>query len=1012
MHWGNHKQKKALKKRIAGAMKFLKKTGASKNKKIPSLHSLPYYLLIGPSFSGKTTLLANSELKFILAKKFSSPENINATNDYNWWSTTNAVLIDTPGDNFLSAGKMQKYFLRLLKKHNHHTPPAGILFVFDVDDFLRKSKKLKQIFFEEIKKQLLLLNKIFRAQIPVYLIFNKCDLITGFREYFNDLSRQERQQIWGNSIKTREINHHSFADNFNGIFHKIIRKLNDQLIWRLQHEHNGDKKALINEFPTKMMQLKKPLTQLLNKAFRKLGKNFCPAGIFFTAAIQKNASFFNDEKNIVASNERSMINIHAPNSKSYFTHDLFNNYLFAKKTPNIKTTFSFYKTISRLFLSCFIIAVTALFCIFSWNKFHEKSIILNQAKQIIINNQLAQKKPISLQTLQQIKKSLPKQKYMLPLLYSKNYASLREQIFSLYKEKLNATMLTSIKNTVTKNLRNKSLSNEKLYKNLKIYLELGSRDNCDKTYLKKALPIVLNTTNPTLNDFIDNFDIPLKTDHRLILSVQKKLKRLNKADLSFVILANKIADNQPLSLNFAANAQAGFVFTFADANINIPGIYTAKNFALIYPDLIKQAALEAINGNQIIGHLSANSKNIDAVKITQQLNDKYLSAYAVAWERFINNIKVVNFTSLKNLIAATRLLSSNNSPLLSLAKLIQNNIVPQIAAISPTLKAFSTLANNILEPTASKNIMLSLKNLDDYLRPIATADNQQKQAFVLSSTRMRNSGLTKNDAIEDLLTISKLYPAPIKNWIDTFTANAWHLMLLSSEDYINSIWQKEIVSQYDAQIANRFPFYNSQSDVSLASFSYFFAPYGLIDKFFKNYLDPFVDSTQLPWKLKIVDADSLPIYPSTLADLQKAWQIQRMYFRQSDHALCIAFSIQPLAIKYNTQNFAIILGSQQQIYGHGKLYTKDQFVWPDDINSNIAKFIFTDTQNQQITMEEHGPWSWFKLLGSTKTNYDKNHNKILISKNDLAAKIDLITTQQNNPFSLNLLKKFKLPHEL
>ena len=34
-------------------------------------------------------------------------------------------------------------------------------------------------------------------RFPVYLMFTKCDLMAGFMEFFNDLDRHERTQVWG-----------------------------------------------------------------------------------------------------------------------------------------------------------------------------------------------------------------------------------------------------------------------------------------------------------------------------------------------------------------------------------------------------------------------------------------------------------------------------------------------------------------------------------------------------------------------------------------------------------------------------------------------------------------------------------------------------------------------------------------------------------------------------------------------------------------------------------------------
>src|SRR5579862_2022227 len=52
--------------RFHGALRFFNKTTASKQGESLALHELPWYLLIGPKHAGKTTLLANADVNYIL----------------------------------------------------------------------------------------------------------------------------------------------------------------------------------------------------------------------------------------------------------------------------------------------------------------------------------------------------------------------------------------------------------------------------------------------------------------------------------------------------------------------------------------------------------------------------------------------------------------------------------------------------------------------------------------------------------------------------------------------------------------------------------------------------------------------------------------------------------------------------------------------------------------------------------------------------------------------------------
>ena len=78
---------------MTAALNTLKKSGNSKT----YLYDMPWYVIIGPPGSGKTTALVNSEIKFPLSGQQGGLQGFGGTRYCDWWFAEDAVMIDTAG---------------------------------------------------------------------------------------------------------------------------------------------------------------------------------------------------------------------------------------------------------------------------------------------------------------------------------------------------------------------------------------------------------------------------------------------------------------------------------------------------------------------------------------------------------------------------------------------------------------------------------------------------------------------------------------------------------------------------------------------------------------------------------------------------------------------------------------------------------------------------------------------------------------------------------------------------
>ena len=112
---------------------FQKGVAALKSSKLgrsgrDALGLLPWYVMIGPSASGKTTAIRSSGLK-MPAGKAGKVRGVGGTRNCDWWMTNEAILLDTAGRWSTDDDDRDEWlaFLDLLKKTRPKKPINGIL---------------------------------------------------------------------------------------------------------------------------------------------------------------------------------------------------------------------------------------------------------------------------------------------------------------------------------------------------------------------------------------------------------------------------------------------------------------------------------------------------------------------------------------------------------------------------------------------------------------------------------------------------------------------------------------------------------------------------------------------------------------------------------------------------------------------------------------------------------------------------------------------------------------------
>jgi type VI secretion system protein ImpL len=286
----------ALGGKLTTALTLLKKARGTRG----YLYEQPWYAIIGPPGAGKTTALLNAGLKFPLAAEMGqgAVAGVGGTRLCDWWFTENAVLIDTAGryttqdSNETVDRAGWEAFLALLKRTRPRQPLNGVIVAIALSDIAQAPADERVAHARAIRRRVKELESKLGIRIPVYALFTKADLISGFSEFFDDLDREKRDQVWGATFPLAAAKTGGEAGpvaSFTAELQLLVERLNERLFDRLQAERSPERRALIAGFPTQVATLEQPLMAFLTEAFG--GSRLDPApllrGVYLASGTQE-----------------------------------------------------------------------------------------------------------------------------------------------------------------------------------------------------------------------------------------------------------------------------------------------------------------------------------------------------------------------------------------------------------------------------------------------------------------------------------------------------------------------------------------------------------------------------------------------------------------------------------------------------------------------------------------------------------------------------------------------------
>jgi len=241
-------------------------------------HSLPLYLVAGPSGSGKSALLLQSDTGLGL------PVAVGASR---WWVGQDAIFVET---NFDGAGGSQDVF-DLIRTVRPRQPMSATLLVISPADLTLADEAEHRAIADAIASDLSLLEERIGARPPLYLLLSKTDMVPGFHEFFDRLEPLDRATPWGFSLPLADdLAAGQEAADIDKGFDRLLSAMRARHVEWLSREADPVRSGRIHGFATQVAALRhqiKPIVDALLPRQTHAWQGAILRGVFLTSAHQE-----------------------------------------------------------------------------------------------------------------------------------------------------------------------------------------------------------------------------------------------------------------------------------------------------------------------------------------------------------------------------------------------------------------------------------------------------------------------------------------------------------------------------------------------------------------------------------------------------------------------------------------------------------------------------------------------------------------------------------------------------
>ncbi|MCR9535496.1 MULTISPECIES: type VI secretion system membrane subunit TssM [Vibrio] len=741
-----------MRERIEQAVKVVTKTHKGKR----SLYDLPWYVLIGPPGTGKTTVLKQSGLEFPLGDSLGSDSiaGVGGTRHCDWWFANKAVLIDTAG-RYTTQDSQEKVdskawhgFLGLLKKYRTQRPINGAIVTISLASVMSQTRTERSLHARAIKSRLQELKNQLGMQFPIYVLLTKMDLVAGFNEFFADLSKEEREELFGFMFPREVDDERGVISLFNKEFHGMLERLDARMLRILETEDDLDKRALIFEFPKQLRVLQANLDEFLAEIFAQnsFEEPALIRGVFMLSSVQEGLpvdKLMNESTNGLGLNRLALAKSQT-GSHSYFVKNLFDKVIF--KEQLLGTVNRHYQKQSGwmrrgVYIGCttLLLGASALwFMSYKWNS----QLIVDTNEQASHIDAMIGAQSLDFETDIVSAVETLDRLMTLPLGKQSDYGDadsvkrfglyqgdkVSQAANNAYSDALTQYYAPLLLDSLVSEMESNQQHREYLYETLKTYLMLFNPDKYQQDevlawfnfYFERQYPGELNVD--LRRRLLQHTQYLLGNDGQgftyntaAVTSAREVLTQMSLPERAYQRMKIQFSKSHVPSFRLTDVLGPKGLEQFERASgkplsQGISGFYTYNGFHSIFQIQINRTVKSLMEENWVYGD-DLKAHEIDQDSAIQGVQSRYYQDYVNEWKTLIEDIQLKQAPSLELATEQARVLSGVERPIESLLRAIQKEVALSKVSLSENQKAASEVAGKVAKVKFSN----TADRLDMYL---------------------------------------------------------------------------------------------------------------------------------------------------------------------------------------------------------------------------------------------------------------------------------------------------------